>query len=319
MSYKVLIPQDVAEIGKRYLTERGYEIKMGSGIGVEKLKKDVSDCHAILARTASYPADVLKAGTNLKVISRHGVGVDNIDVETATKLGIFVTNAPESNADSVAEHTTGLILAVAKNLVRCDRETRNGNFEIRYQLPGVDCKGKVLGLVGLGRVGKLVAGKARLGLGMEIIGYDPYISSDSVPGIEKVECVEEIFRRADFVSLHIPATEKTKGLVCKAHLELMKPAAFLINAARGGIVNEHDLVEVLRENRIAGAALDVFAEEPPQRDNPLFSLNNVVLTPHNAALTTECMDRMALHAAMGIDEVLSGKQPTWPVNNPGNR
>jgi D-3-phosphoglycerate dehydrogenase len=316
MSYKVLIPQDISEAGKKYLREKGYEIKMGSGTAVETLKEEVPDCHAIIARTASYPAEVLKAGTNLKVIGRHGVGVDNIDVETATELGIYVTNAPESNAGSVAEHTLGLIIATARHFVQCDAAVRSGNFEIRNQLVGNDIEGKVLGLIGLGRIGRLVARKAKTGLGMKIIGYDPFIDPDSVGDVGLVESIEKVLKTADFISLHLPANEKTIGLIDKERLALMKPTAYLLNIARGGIVKESDLFEALTAKHIAGAALDVFTEEPPNPSNPLFKLDNVTVTPHNAALTRECMDRMALHAARGIHEVLSGGTPTWPVNKP---
>lgn len=316
MPYRVLIPQDVSEAGKAYLRDRGYEIKMGSGVSVETLKSEVGDCHGILARTARFPAEVLRAGRHLKVIGRHGVGVDNIDIQAATELGIYVTNAPESNAGSVAEHTIGLIIAAARNFVQCDGALRRGNFEIRNQLIGEDIEGKVLGLIGVGKVGRRVARKASRGLDMKVIGYDPFSDHALVPEVEFSDSIQEVLRTADFVSLHLPANEQTMGLIDKAGLLMMKSSAFLINVARGGIVRENDLVEVLSERRIAGAALDVFTEEPPDPSNPLLELDNVIVTPHNAALTRECMDRMALHAARGIDEVLSGRTPTWPVNEP---
>ncbi len=317
MAYKVLIPQDITEVGKAYLREKGYEIKMGSGSTVEAIKNDIVDCDAILARTASFPAEVLEAGKSLKVIGRHGAGVDNIDVERAEQLGIWVTNAPLSNADSVAEHTIALILAAAKNLPYIDKSFRNGDFEIRNRLKGMDLDGKTLGLIGLGRIGMMVAKKAALGLGMKTIGYDPYVFKDKVaPEIELVDKMEGVFKNADFVSLHMPATKETKSVIGKNYFEMMKTSAFLINCARGEVVNESELIEALKNKTIAGAALDVFEQEPPEIDNPLFEMDNVIVTPHNAALTQESMDRMGLHAAMGIDEVLSGKKPSWPVNNP---
>ncbi len=317
MGFKVLIPQDIAEEGKQYLTERGYQIKMGSGISVDIIKKEVEDCDAILARTALFPAEVIRAGRKLKVIARHGVGVDNIDVDTATKLGIYVTNSPLSNANSVAEHVIGLMIALARNMIRCDREFREGNFEIRDQLDGVDLEGKILGLIGIGRIGSRVAQKAAFGLEMKVIGYDPYVTQNSViPEIELVGDREYVFKTADFISLHVTSTRQTKGSVGKREFELMKPAAYLINTARGDIINEAELIEALKERNIAGAALDVFEQEPPVKNNPLFGFNNVILTPHNAALTKEARIRMAMHAAIGIDEVLSGKSPTWSVNNP---
>ena len=316
MPYKVLIPQDISQAGKQFLKEEGYEIKMGSGTSVETLREEVRDCHAILARTASFPREVLEAGKVLKVIGRHGVGTDNIDVKAATELGIYVTNAPESNATSVAEHTIGLIIAAARNLVRCDTAMRKGNFEIRNQIPGTDIGGKILGLIGLGRIGRLVARKAAVGLDMKVVGYDPYIDSGVAPEVKSTASIDELLQQADFVSLHLPADETTIGLIDKNRLMMMKPSAYLINVARGGIVKEADLAEILSQGRIAGAALDVFAAEPPDPANPLLKLDNVTVTPHNAALTRECMDRMAVHAARGIHEVLSGIPPTWPVNSP---
>lgn len=317
MAYRVLIPQDIAAEGKAYLRERGYEIKMGRGIAPEQIAADVVDCDAILARTASYPAKVLEAGPRLKVISRHGVGTDNIDVARATELGIWVTYAPESNANTVAEHTIGCILALARQFLRTDRETRAGNWEIRNRLLGTDVAGMTLGIIGLGKIGRKVAMKAALGLEMQVIGFDPYLKPEDFPEyVRPAATMDEILSAADFVTLHIPATGATKGSFGKRELTLMKKTAYLINAARGELLDEAALVDSLRQGDIAGAALDVYGQEPPERNNPLFELDNVLLTPHNAALTGQCMTRMALHAAQGIDEVLSGKRPAWPFNEP---
>ncbi len=317
MAFKVLIPQDITAAGKDYLLEKGYEIKMGTGITPEAIAKDVEDCDAILARTAPFTTEVIKAGKKLKVIGRHGIGVDNIDVETCTEQGIYVTYAPQSNANSVAEHVIGFMLALARNLVKIDKEFRAGDFEIRNRLKGMDLEGKVLGLVGLGRIGTLVAKKAALGLGMKVIGYDAFLTADKVaPEIEFVDNIDTIFKNSDFVSLHMPATKETKGSVGKEQFEMMKSTACFINCARGEVVNEAELIEALQNKVIASAALDVFEQEPPATDNPLFALDNVIVTPHNAALTQESMDRMGLHAAIGIDEALSGKKPTWAVNSP---
>ena len=317
MAYKVLIPQDVAEEGKAWLREKGCEIMPSSGVTLEAIRKDAADCDAILARTAPFPAEVLEAGAKLKVISRHGVGVDNIDIRRAEELGIWVTNGPESNAGSVAEHVLGLIIAVARNFSLCEREFRSGNSEIRNQSVGVDLEGKILGVLGLGKIGSRVARKAAYGLDMKPIGYDPYLPAEAFPEwVERVDAWEDIFRKSDFITIHIPSTDETRASVGKREFGLMKPEAYLINAARGEIVNEEELIRALQEKRIAGAALDVYSQEPPSMDNPLFSFDNVVLTPHHASLTRECMVRMALHAAQGIDEVLNGRPPTWPVNRP---
>jgi D-3-phosphoglycerate dehydrogenase len=316
---KVLIPQDIVEEGKQFLRDKGYEIKMGSDITVEAIKADVVDCDAILARTAPFPAAVLEAGPRLRVIGRHGVGVDNIDVARAEELGIWVTNAPESNAGSVAEHTLGVIIALARNLVRNDGALRQGDFEIRNRVKGVDLGGKTLAVAGLGRIGSRVARMARLALEMHVIGYDPYIPEERFPeGVEFVKEWEELLRRADVLTLHLPATEETRDLVSAKELNLMSKTAFLINAARGEILDQAALVSALKSGEIAGAALDVFATEPPDTDDELFRLENVIVSPHNAALTAECMVRMALHAAQGIDDVLSGGIPKWPVNKPAS-
>jgi len=320
MAYKVLIPQDVAQPGKNYLRERGYEIKMGSGVTAEAIAADVVDCDAILARTAPFPAKVFEAGKKLKVISRHGVGYDNIDVAKATELGIWVTFAPESNADTVAEHAIGCIFTLARNFLQLDRETRAGNWGIRDKLLGFDLSGKVLGIVGLGKIGRRVAQKASRGLDMKVVGYDPFLKPEQIAEFATpVTSLEEVFGAADFVSVHIPGGATTKGIVNKKLFAVMKKTAFFINASRGDVVAESDLIEALRNGTIAGAAIDVYEKEPPPKNNPLMNMGNVLLTPHNASQTRECMIRMALHAARGIDEVLSGKRPTWPVNDPAKR
>jgi D-3-phosphoglycerate dehydrogenase / 2-oxoglutarate reductase len=317
MGFRVLIPQDVAQEGKTYLLERGYEIRMGSGISAEAIASDVADCDAVLARTALYPGSVLEAGKKLKVLSRHGVGYDNIDVARATELGIWVTYAPESNANTVAEHAIGCVFALARNFVRLDREIRAGNFAIRDKLLGSDLSGKVLGVVGLGKIGRRVAKKAALGLDMRVVGYDPYLGAEAVKEFATpAASLEEVLAASDFVTLHIPGGAATRGIIGKKELASMKKTAFFINASRGEVVDETALIEALQSGTIAGAAIDVYRKEPPDKDNPLLAMQNVLLTPHNASQTREGMICMALHAAQGIDEVLSGRQPTWPVNAP---
>ncbi len=249
----------------------------------------------------------------MKVIGRHGVGVNNIDMETATRLGIQVTVTPLANSNTVAEQTLGVVLALARQLTRIDQEFRQGNWAIRDQIKGMDLEGKTLGIAGLGKIGSLVAKKAAA-FDMTVLAYDPYIESSRVPAnVKRVGSLEEVFAKADFVTLHLPYEKK---LIGKALFELMKPTAYFINLSRGEIVFENELIEALQSKKIAGAALDVFETEPPDmKSNPLFSMPNVIVTPHNAALTTEATMRMALHAAQGIDEALTGKTPTWPVNN----
>lgn len=318
-AYKVLIPQDVAEEGKKYLRERGYEIKMGSGCTLDAIKKDVVDCDAILARTAPFPAEVLEAGKKLKVIARHGVGVDNIDINKASELGIYVTNAPESNSNTVAELALGFIIALGRNLITGDDATRCGDFEFRNRRFGMDLEGKILGILGVGKIGRRLSMKAHYGLSMRVIGYDPFLKKEDFPEeVERIEKRNIIFSDSDFVSVHVPSTHETKKSIGIKEFTLMKPTAFFINVARGDLVVEEDLVKALQEGIIGGAGLDVYEEEPPRENHPLFTLDNVILTPHNASHTKECMIRMAVHAAQGIDEVLTGKIPTWPVNKPNS-
>ena len=319
MEKKVLIPSDISQPGKDYLAEKGYTIKMGRGTDEQTILEDVADCDALLARNEHITRAIMEAAPRLKVISKHGVGLDKIDLDAAAEQNIWVTNGPLSNAIAVAEHTMMLLLACAKKLVRFDLAIRSGDYNIRNTMKGMDVEGKTVGIIGCGKIGSMVAKKCVHGFDMKAVGYDPFVPAEArLPEIEYVDTMEEVFRRADFVSLHVPATKDNAGFVNKELLSLMKPTAYLLNAARGSIVNEADLYEVLRSNRIAGAGLDVYAQEPPSEDNPLFTLPNITVTPHNASLTYETTDRMGLHAAQGIDEVLSGGTPTWPCVTPKN-
>ncbi len=320
MAFTVVIPQDITDLGKNFLKEKGYELVIGNGdITIDAMKKTVVPADAILARTAPYPAEVLAEAPKLKVIGRHGIGVDNIDVDWCTKHGVTVTFAPNSNAISVAEHTMGFLLAAAHHFHIFDQETRKGDWELRNKLKSCDLNGKTLGVVGLGRIGAMVAKMAMTAFGMKVIGNDAVIPQDKYPEGVSPASVEDIFKTADFVTLHIPTTPQTRGMVNTKLLSSMKKTAFLVNCARGEVVNEKDLYEALKNRTIAGAAIDVFEVEPAKADNPLFTLDNIIVTPHSAALTQESMDRMGLHAAMGIHAVLSGEKPEWPVNSPAAR
>jgi D-3-phosphoglycerate dehydrogenase len=275
--------------------------------------ENIKDAEAILLSTAyQMTSEVIDSAKNLKVISRTGVGVDNVDVKAATAKGVLVLNTPEANSISVAEHTLAMIVAVSKQLLMYDSELRAGNFKIRRTNKSADIDGKTLGLIGCGRIGRFTAEKCKAAFNMQIIGYDPYIKE--LPGITLYEDIEEVFKRADYISLHIPLTEETRGLVGEKLLSLMKPSAYIINTARGGIIDEKALAQVLKEERITGAALDVLESEPPKEDNPLLPLKNVILTPHSAALTKECSARVAHEAALGISEYLKGNTPKFVFN-----
>ena len=315
MNFRVLIPQDITQAGKKYLIENDCEIKVLDNYSVENICKNVSDCDAILARTANFTKEVFECGKKLKVIARHGVGYDNIDIEEATRHHVQVCYTPEANSESVAEHTIALILACAKKIVYMDKVTKNGQWNLRNEVHPMNVSGKTLGIIGYGRIGCDVAKKAALGLGMQVLVFRHHLGINDLPDYVR-ECndLDEIFKESDFVSIHASLSEKTIKMVSREKLWMMKPSAFLINTARGAEVDEAALYQALKEGIIAGAGLDVLEMEPAPKENPLFQLNNVIVSPHNAALTQESMDKMGLDAAKGIVEVLYGKKVTWPVN-----
>lgn len=314
--FKVVIPQDITAAGRDYLKAHDCEVKVLEDCSVENICKEVVDADALLVRTTAYPAAVFEAAKKLKVVARYGAGVDNIDIEAATKHGVQVCNAPIANSNSVAEHTFMLLLACAKNLIIQDKACRKGDFESRNRTKGVEVDGKTLGLIGCGHIGRLVAQKAALGFGMKVVGYDAYVKPENMPEyIQLVDTPEEVYRQADFLSLHVPLTPDTRDMVNKEVFAMMKPTAIVLNCARGGVINEADLYQAVVDGSIAGAGLDVFEDEPINPQNPLYTLDKVIVTPHDAALTFEAADRMGLHAAQGIVEVLQGKKATWPVNH----
>lgn len=312
---KVYIPQAVADEGTDYLLEKGYEVLVGKGFSTEEMKRDIADCDAMLIRTAECPREVLAAGKNIKIVARHGVGYDNIDVAAATELGMWVTNTPQALSESVAEFTLATLLMAAKNIPVCSANMQQ-NYGYKNSHKGVDIMGKTLGIVGLGRIGRAVASKAYAGLEMEIIAYDPFLRQEQVPAYIKLCSWEELFTQADFISLHLPGGEKNRGAVGRKEFELMKKSAILLNVARGEVVDETALDEALKQDQLRLAVLDVQSQEPPNADWPLYQNDKVIATPHMASNTEECMDRMALHAAWQVHKVLSGERPDWPVNQP---
>jgi D-3-phosphoglycerate dehydrogenase len=314
-NYRVYIPQDIREEGKAYLRDKGYTVVVGDW---PKLDEDeLARCDAVLARAATcYDRALLEKAPKLRVIGRYGVGTDNIDLAYCTERRIQVTSALLANMVAVAEHALYFILACAKNAYEIEQLFRCGdsNFRVRDTHCGVELENKTLGIVGLGKIGRKLSVMAR-GLSMKVIGYDPYVVPDNAPdGVDMLPAIEDVLRAADFVSLHLPSSPETDRLFNLAMLKKMKPTAYLINCSRGSIVAERDLIEALRQGIIAGAGIDVFEQEPPAADNPLLSMRNVAATPHMAGQTSESLARMGIHAAMGIDEVLSGRKPSWPVN-----
>lgn len=310
MVKSVYLPEDIAAAGKNFLKDKGYDVIVGTGSDAQTIIKEGKDADGIILRTAKLGKEIIDGLPNAKIIARHGVGFDNIDVEAATAAGKWVTNTPLANASSVAETATGLLLMLAKNLKNNISHMARDDFFYKSTHKGVDLEGKTLGLIGYGKIGKMFARKIQ-GFDMNILIYDPFVSEVE---FGKLVSREELLASSDFVSLHLPANAQTKGTFGEKELNLMKKSAYLMNLARGSIVDESALIKALKEETIAGAALDVYSQEPLPMDSPLFKLDNVILTPHLASNTDETMDRMALHAAMEVDRVLSGNEPKWPVN-----
>lgn len=316
--YTIVIPEDIAESGKSFLRDRGYNLVIGTGkTDSESMKELIKNADGIIARNAAYPKEVLEEAVNLKVISRHGVGLDKIDMEYCNDNGIYVTYTPEANSLAVAEHTIGFIIALCHQFRKLDKEVRKGNWGIRNEIKTYNCNGKILGLIGYGRIAKKVANIAVNGLGMNVIVYrSSKRTDDIIDNVKVVESIDEVFEKADFVSLHTPSTHDTVGLVDMKLMEKMKKTSFLINTSRGNVIVEKDLYKALREGIITGAAVDVLEKEPPEIDNPLFNLDNIIITPHCSTHTKETMDMMSIHAAMGLHSILGETEQKWVANNP---
>jgi len=311
---RVLVTEPLAEEGLSILQEKA-QVDVRPLLSPQELTEAIPNYHALIVRSKTpVTAEVIAAATQLKVIGRAGVGVDNIDIDAATRRGIVVVNAGGSNTIAVAELTIGLMLALARRIPYAHHSTQQGRWE-KKRLMGVQLYGKTLGIIGLGRIGSAVAQRAKA-LGMKVLAYDPFVSPEAASrqGVELVP-LEELLRRADFVSIHVPLTERTRRMIGARELALMKSSAYLINTARGGIVDEEALAIALDKGFIAGAALDVFEHEPPA-DGPLLQSDRVVLTPHIGASTVEAQRDVAVEVARQVVEILEGKLPRHPVNLP---
>ena len=282
----------------------------------QTLADEIGGAYAVAVRVAKIDRDLLEQAGNLMIIAKHGVGYDNIDVETATQKQIVVVNTPEANAESVAEHNLGLMLSLAKKIGAADRMLREDRLGRREDYIGTELKDKKLGLIGLGRIGSELAHKCKIAFNMDIIGYDPYVPKEKAGqlGYTKVEKLDDMLAEADYVVICVPLTRETTNLIGSRELGLMKANAFLINSSRGGIVDEAALYDHLVKGKLAGAAMDVFLQEPPPADHPLLSLDNFIATPHIAGMTAEAMRRMAITVAEEILRVFRGERPKYPVN-----
>jgi D-3-phosphoglycerate dehydrogenase len=308
---RVLVREPIAEAGVALLRDR-FEVDVDAD---GDLAATIGDYEAIVIRSATkLTAELIERAGRLKVIGRAGVGVDNVDVEAATRRGIVVANAPDSTVTSAAEHTVGLLVALARNIPQAHAALKQGRWE-RSAWGGVELEGKTLGVLGFGRIGQQVARRA-LGLGMRVIAYDPFVARERFRelGADRVETADEVLAAAEFLTLHLPLTSETRGFLDRDAIAQLPDRARVVNAARGELVDEDALVEALRSGKLAAAAVDVYAQEPYA--GPLLELDNVVVTPHLAASTEEAQDRAGLIVAEQVVAALEGAVVTNAVNIP---
>lgn len=314
MAYKVLLPQPIMKEGRDYLISKGFEIVDGHSMSEEDIIKDIPDCDAIIVRTAKMTDKIFNAAPKLKVVARHGAGYDGVDLESARKHNVLVLNAPGANSISVAELVIFYMLYCSRNFKLVQKTYLDDYFYSKMKIKKNELYGKTLGLIGVGNIGSLVAEKATLGFGMNVIAYDPYAERENLPDyIKLLDDRDTIFANSDYVSLHIPATKETINSVSTKEFELMKETSFLINTSRGAIVDEDALYKALIDRKIAGAALDVMKEEPINKNNPLLLLDNVLIAPHIGAATQEASARSSLFCAVGIDDFFNGRIPKYIV------
>jgi D-3-phosphoglycerate dehydrogenase len=310
---RVLVTEPLSEQGLDLL-RADFQVDVRTDLARGDLAAEIAGYDALVIRSATQvTAEVLEAAPYLKVVARAGIGLDNVDVETATRRGVMVVNAPQSNVISAAEHTLALLLAQARNVPQAHAALVAGSWE-RSRWEGVELAGKTVGLVGLGRVGTLVAQRAAA-FGMRVIAYDPFVSSERAKelGVETMPTLEAVLVQADFVSVHLPRTPDTEGLLGERELAMTKPGARLVNTSRGGIVDEAALAKAVESGHLGGAAIDVFAEEPTT-ESPLFGLPNVIVTPHLGASTREAQDKAGTTVAEMVRLALRGEFVPYAVN-----
>lgn len=319
VAYKVLVSPEFSLKGEEMLKKQGFCVVKRSGRenDTPALIRDLVGCDALIVNNReTINREVLKSTDSLKVVARTGVGYENVDIDTAAEMGIYVTNAPFANTQSVAEHTLFLIMSCARNARIIRDILMTDRFRSSIDTKATELEGACLGIVGMGNIGKLVS-KMACGLGMRIVAYSRSATpGETCDGVLMLKSADEVFCRADFVSLHVPLTTETKYSIGKQQFALMKPTAYFINTSRGAVVVEEDLIQVLREGKIKGAAIDVFEHEPPKSDNPLLHMKNVIVTPHYAS-STDRAERLCIeHAVLGVGQILRQENPTWPLNEP---
>ena len=307
MTTKIFVADDVSESGLGPLRSAGFAVEKRPGLKPPELQEALRDCEGLIVRSETkVTADILDAAHSLRVIGRAGVGVDNIDVPAATIRGMVVMNAPDGNTITTAEHTIAMLISLARSIPQANSSLKAGRWD-RKKFIGVELQGKTLGIVGLGRIGRVVASRARA-MGMQIVAYDPFIAPEQARDLEiELTSLDEVYARADFLTVHTPLTPETRGLVDREAIAKMKRGARIINCARGGLVDEEALYEAITSGAIAGAALDVFTEEPPPAAHKLLHLEQVIVTPHLGASTKEAQEGVAFTVAEQMrDYLLTG-------------
>ncbi|MDH3360392.1 MAG: phosphoglycerate dehydrogenase [Desulfobulbaceae bacterium] len=314
---KVLISDNLAPVGAKILQDAGLEVDINTGLAPEELKKIISNYDGLVIRSATKAtAEIIEAADNLKVIGRAGIGLDNVDIAAASKRGIVVMNAPDGNATTAAEHAISMMMALTRNIPQATTSMKAEKWE-KKKFQGREVTGKTLGIVGIGRIGSIVANRAQ-GLHMKVIAFDPHMPKELVEkmGIELVS-LEDLCKRSDFISVHVPLTKETKHVLSTKEFKAMKNDARFIDCARGGVVDEKALYEALTTGEIAGAALDVFEVEPTNLENcPLLGLDNFICTPHLGASTAEAQENVAVAIAEQMSDYLNTGTVTNAVNVP---
>ncbi len=314
---KVLVSDKLSETAVQIFRDKGIEVDFEPDLGKDKaaLLARIGDYDGLAIRSATKVTEkILDAATNLKVIGRAGIGVDNVDLKAATRKGVIVMNTPFGNAITTAEHAIAMMFAVARQIPAANESTHAGKWE-KSRFMGTELTYKTLGLIGAGNIGSIVAKRA-LGLEMKVVAYDPFLSEERAAelGVTKVE-LDELVAQADFITLHVPKTDKTAGMISADVIAKMKDGVRIVNCARGGLVDEEALAEAIKSGKVAGAAFDVFAVEPAT-DSPLFNLPNVVVTPHLGAATTEAQENVAIQVAEQISDYLLNGAVTNAINMP---
>jgi len=322
---RILLVERIHQAGEAMLAQKA-ELVYPQPQNLEGILAAIGDCNALVVRNTKITRQIMEAAPKLAVIGRHGVGYDTVDIAAAADLGIPIVYTPAANTESVVEISIGFIICLGRKIVEAHASMQSEELlsdtvtmAIMTRQKGLinaDLWGKTLGVVGVGRIGSAVSSRMNAAFNMRVLGYDPYVDAEKLAGygVQKMDRLEEMLPRCDFVAVHCSGSAETRHLINARTLALMKPGAYLINTARGTIVDEAALIEALQRKQIAGAAVDVYDPEPPRPGNPLLHMENVIVTPHFCAMTEESLYNMATMVAQGVLDVLEGRRPQYPVN-----